>query len=131
MGVGVVVPEAPGNAPRGLRTLVLARSRDGLAGEVRVALNGGPPLSGDGKHSVPKVAPRLDPALSVTLEVAAGDQQFHQLDAVLPAAVAERVKPGEHGEFVVYATQNVELSAFVVVPLRSAMPPPAPKPWKR
>ncbi len=47
--------------------------------------------------------------------------------ATLPATV--RVKPGEMGDFVVYATQNVEVLACAVVPLAEELPPPPPEPW--
>jgi hypothetical protein len=45
----------------------------------------------------------------------------------LPDAVG--VKPGEYGDFIVYATQNVEVLACVVVPLSDELPPPPPEPW--
>jgi hypothetical protein len=47
--------------------------------------------------------------------------------APLPPSVG--VQAGEHGDFVVYATQNVEVLACVVVPLSDELPPPPPEPW--
>ena len=34
------------------------------------------------------------------------------------------------GDFVVYATQNVEVVACAVVPLAEELPPPPPEPWQ-
>ena len=82
---------------------------------------------GDRSQLVPKAAPSFDPALTVTLEVLPSDSP-QQLYAPLPAAVSERVGPGDHGDFVVYATQNVVVDACAVVPLAAEIPPPAPEP---
>jgi hypothetical protein len=75
---------------------------------------------------VPKNAPELDARTAATLHIPPGEA-WQEAFATLPAAV--KVRPGQHGDFVVYATQNVELSACVVVPLSDELPPPPPEPW--
>ena len=35
----------------------------------------------------------------------------------------------DRGEFVVYATQNVEVAACAVVAPQDELPPPPPEPW--
>ena len=56
-------------------------------------------------------------------------EQPQELAANLPEAVSKQVEPGDHADFVVYATQNVEVTALVVVPLQDELPPPPPEPW--
>jgi hypothetical protein len=125
--VGVVVPE--GGNGTGYRVIVRARSNDAQAGEVRFGLLSGPPPAGkDRKAMVPAAVPRLDPQLTVTLPIrpSAGHIEVYR---PLPEAAAARIEPGEHENFVVYATQNVELATFTVVPLADEIPAPAPEPW--
>jgi arylsulfatase A-like enzyme len=125
--VGMVIPE--GGNGTGLRVLLRARSSDGREGEIRFGLSAAPRVSDrDRAQPVPKAVPALDPKLVVTLRVPPGNSPV-DLVATLPAAVSERVKPTEHGDFVVYATQNVELRACAVVPLADELPPPPPEPW--
>ena len=137
VAVGMVVPklgrkEREGEAPvvEGpvpLRVLCRARSLDRHAGEVRVGLRAGPPPAKlDRASLVPSKAPEIDPARMSTLAVPAVENAV-EVFATLPSTVA--VKPGEYGDFVVYATQNVEVTACAVVPLADELPPPPPEPW--
>ena len=75
---------------------------------------------------VPADAPEVDPDRSVTIEVPPGPEP-REVFATLPASIAP--KPGKFGQFVVYATQSVELEACAVVPLSDEIPPPPPEPW--
>ena len=68
----------------------------------------------------------LDTARTATLVIPAGDTPTEAF-AALPRTVG--VRPGEFGDFVVYATQNVEVGACAVVPLSDELPPPPPEPW--
>jgi arylsulfatase A-like enzyme len=138
VAVGMVVPKpvtprgAPPSAspsPPGIRVLCRARSLDGRRGEVRVGLRARPgwaPESTSQDSLVPADAPELDPARSTVLEIAPGKEPVEPF-ATFPKTVG--VKPGDHREFVVYATQNVEVLACVVVPLSEELPPPPPEPW--
>jgi hypothetical protein len=131
---GVAIPllvpslsKADRDAGRPLRALCRARTTDRRAGEIRFGLRDGPPPSkSDRKSLVPSAAPALDPRRAAVLSVPAGDAPV-EVFATLPATVA--VRPGDVGDFVVYATQNVEVSACVVVPLADEIPPPPPEPW--
>jgi arylsulfatase A-like enzyme len=131
VSVGMVVPKGAdasrSGSGAGLRVIVRARATDGHAGQVRFGLLAGA-LRTDRKGLVPKQAPTLEPAMTVTLRFEPGEAH-QELYATLPEAVSERISPGEHADFVIYATQNVELSACAVVPLAPELPPPAPKPW--
>ncbi|UQA56509.1 sulfatase-like hydrolase/transferase [Polyangium aurulentum] len=127
VSVGMVVPKT-GNGT-GLRVLCRARSIDDRPGEIRFGM--GTRLawgSGDRDRGglVPKSAPELDARTASTLYVAPGEA-FQEVFATLPATI--KVRPGQHGDFVVYATQNVEVSACAVVPLSDELPPPPPEPW--
>lgn len=139
VAVGMVVPKT-GNG-QGLRVLCRARTTDGRAGEIRVGRRAGPPpLKGDHDSFVPRDAPALDASRASTLPVPAGAQGegargegargegAREVFATLPATIG--VKPGEFGDFIVYATQNVEVSACAVVPLSDELPPPPPEPWE-
>jgi arylsulfatase A-like enzyme len=138
VAVGMVVPklgrkEREGESsepPAGvvpLRVLCRARSTDRRAGEVRVGLRAGPPPAKlDRASPVPSTAPDLDPRRMSVLGVPAVDVPV-EVFASLPETVT--VKPGEMGDFVVYATQNVEVLACAVVPLAEELPPPPPEPW--
>jgi arylsulfatase A-like enzyme len=123
-------PEQPAR-PEGvvpLRVLCRARSTDRRAGEIRVGMRvGPPPTKGDHDSLVPNKAPELDTARTSVLGVPAVDLPV-EVFATLPASV--HVKPGEQGDFVIYATQNVEVLACAVVPLSEELPPPPPEPWK-
>ena len=136
VAVGMVVPKPRKGAPppAGVRVICRARSLDGRPGEVRFgprtaksALSAKP----DRESLVPRAAPELDAEHALTLAIPAGDparpEQPVEVFATLPEAM--RVKPGEHHDFVVYATQNVEVSACAVVPLSEEIPPPPPEPW--
>ncbi|MBW2456937.1 MAG: sulfatase-like hydrolase/transferase [Deltaproteobacteria bacterium] len=128
VAVGLVVPE--GGNGRGLRVIVRARTTDGQGGQVHVGILPGPALNeGDGAQLVPKRLPRMDPESGVTLDFAAGDH-FVERHATLPQAVGQEVEPASYTNLVVYATQNVELSAAAVVPLADELPPPPPEPWE-
>lgn len=125
VAVGMVVPK--GGNGTGLRVLCRARTTDGHAGEIRVGLRAGPPpAKSDHDSLVPRGAPALDTARTATLVIPAGDTPTEAF-AALPRTVT--VRPGEFGDFVVYATQNVEVGACAVVPLSDELPPPPPEPW--
>jgi arylsulfatase A-like enzyme len=122
-------PPSVAASPPGIRVLCRARSLDGRRGEVRVGLRARPgwaPDSTSQSSLVPADAPELDPARSTVLEVAPGKDPTEPF-ATFPKTVG--VRPGDHREFVVYATQNVEVLACVVVPLSEELPPPPPEPW--
>jgi HEAT repeat protein len=127
VGLGVTVPKA-GNG-KGLRVLCRARSTDGRLGEVRFGkgARGARLAKRDGASLVPADAPELDPERAVTLPIPEGSDPIEAF-AELPASAG--VRPGEHGDFVVYATQNVEVLACAVVPLSDEIPPPPPEPWR-
>jgi tetratricopeptide (TPR) repeat protein len=114
--VGMVVPESE-FATGGLRVFVRARSTGSGEGEVRFGLGRRPAVQDDDpNHDVPTEAPELAPELAVTLRFPAGGR-YEERYADLPEEVARRVEPGSYGAFVVYATQNTEVSACAVVPL--------------
>lgn len=127
--VGLVVPESEHATGEGLRVLVRAKVSGGEAGEVRFGLATTVMSDGDRSQLVPKKAPNFDPALTVTIPVPA-DGRTRELYATLPKAVSERVEPGDHADFVVYATQSVEVASCAVVPLAAEIPPPPPEPWE-
>jgi arylsulfatase A-like enzyme len=136
VAVGLIVPklgkkEIEGmEPPEGvvpLRVICRAKSADRRAGEVRVGMRlGPPPTKLDRESIVPSTAPEIDPRRMSVLAVPAVDHPV-EVFATLPSTVT--VKPGELGDFVVYATQNVELAACAVVPLSEELPPPPPEPW--
>ena len=125
VAIGMVVPKGGNGA--GLRVLCRARATDGRAGEIRVGLRAGPPpAKSDHDSLVPADAPALDTARTATLVIPPSDSATEAF-ATMPRTVT--VRPGEFGDFVVYATQNVELAACAVVPLSDELPPPPPEPW--
>jgi arylsulfatase A-like enzyme len=140
VAVGMIVPklgrkeregDGGGSEPREgvvpLRVLCRARSTDRRAGEIRVGMRAGPPPAKlDRASLVPSTAPEVDPRRLSVLAVPAVDAPV-EVFATLPPTVT--VRPGEMGDFVVYATQNVEVLACAVVPLADELPPPAPEPW--
>jgi arylsulfatase A-like enzyme len=118
VGVTLLVPlveHARPTDPPGLRVVVRALSR-GDAGEVRFGLAPAGWGGDDRKQPVPKHAPEVDPLSAVTLPFPASDVPLER-HADLPAEVGKRVKPGSGAEFVMYATQSVEVEAVAVVPL--------------
>lgn len=135
VAMGVVVPklgrsESAGTgeaSAKGLRVLCRARTTDRRAGEIRVGLRAGPPPArSDHESLVPSAAPAIDPRRMSVLGIPAADTLVEAF-ATLPATVT--VKAGEYGDFVVYATQNVEVAACAVVPLADELPPPPKEPW--
>ncbi|WP_437718554.1 sulfatase-like hydrolase/transferase [Sorangium sp. So ce448] len=126
VGLGVVIPKA-GNG-KGVRVLCRARTDDGRPGEVRFGrpTRGWRPPKRDGASLVPASAPELDPERAVTLAIPPGSEPTEAFATLPPAAGAQA---GNYGDFVVYATQNVEVSACAVVPLSDEIPPPPPVPW--
>jgi hypothetical protein len=119
----------PSDALGGLRALCRARSLDGQRGEVRVGLRARPgaaPDTGKSDSLVPADAPELDASRATVLPVAPAKEPVETF-ATLPKTVG--VRPGQQGEFVVYATQNVDVIACAVVPLSEELPPPPPEPW--
>jgi arylsulfatase A-like enzyme len=132
VAVGMVIPKPfKGDdiaLTGGLRAICRARSTDHRAGEIRVGLRAGPPPSKPDRESlVPSAAPDLDVAKTSVLGVPAVDTPV-EVFATLPPTVT--LAPGSYGDFVVYATQNVEVLACAVVPLSEEMPPPPPEPWQ-
>jgi arylsulfatase A-like enzyme len=130
VAVPLIVPKlakGDGEGDKGLRVICRARTTDRRGGEIRFGPRDGPmPTKSDRSSLVPSAAPALDARRASVLSVPAGDQPV-EVFATLPETVT--VKPGEVGDFVVYATQNVELSACAVVPLADEIPPPPPEPW--
>lgn len=124
VSVALRLPEASEDTGQGqgqgARVVVRTRTRDGNPGEVRVAVKPGPRAVEDRTRPVPKSAPVLDPARSVTLRVASTN--LIEVHATLPAEIAPR--PGDAVDLVVYATQNVEVSSLVLVPLAVERTPP-------
>jgi hypothetical protein len=128
VAVGMVIPKIEGIEARGLRAIVRGRARGGDAGEVRIGLSGAPRPEGDRKRPVPKRAPEMVHELSVSIRFEPSEDPIERY-ATLPAAVEKEVGPGDHVDFVVYATQNMEVAAVLVVPLSDELPPPPPEPW--
>jgi hypothetical protein len=140
VSIGVIVPKlsrkeregvpgdtGPREGVKPLRAICRARSTDRRAGEIRFGQREGPPpAKRDHDSLVPAKAPDTDPAKTSVLGVPAVDTPV-EVFASLPRAVA--VKPGEYADFVVYATQNVEVLSCAVVPLEDELPPPPPEPW--
>ena len=133
VAMGVVVPklgkgEGTGEGVlKGLRVICRARTTDRRAGEIRVGMRSGPPPArADHESLVPSSAPEVDAHRMSVLGIPAVETPVEAF-ATLPATV--KVKPGEFGDFVVYATQNVEVVACAVVPLADELPPPPPEPW--
>jgi len=127
----LLIPKTEKNPKdRGLRAICRARTTDAAPGEVRIgritSFNGA-----KGRYSswIPRSAPELDPSLSAVLPFDPGNDPdgMKEVFASLPRTVA--LKQGEMGEFVVYATQNVEVVACAVVALQDELPPPPPEPW--
>ncbi len=124
--IGMVVPETE-HGTGGLRVVVRARATGNTDAEVRLGvLPAGVYHDGDRSHDVPKRAPRLDPLLTVTLRFTPSDD-FQERYADLPDGANDRVKPGEHGDFVIYATQNTEIDACAVVPRTADVAPTPPR----
>ena len=128
--VGIAIPESEFASGKGLRVLVRARVTDQIAGEVRFGLSSRGVMSdGDRSQPVPKRAPSFEEAYTATLHFDPSADLVER-HALLPPAVAERVSPGDLADFVVYATQNLEIEAVAVVPLCVEVPAPEPLPWK-
>jgi len=124
--IGIVVPKrGTGDA---IRAMCRARSVDDRPGEIRFGMGTGRarPSTGRDREFVPIRAPELDPRKTAMLHVPPGEA-FHEVFTTLPESVG--VRPGDFGEFVVYVTQNVEITVCVVVPLSAELPPPPPEPW--
>ncbi len=126
-GIAISVTVPDGDSSLGLRALVLARSDSEGGGTLRVGLSSSPVASGK-LEPVPEATPELDPARTVTLAIE-GDGKLHQVAATLPDLISDTVKPGDTATFIVYATQDITLEIFVVLPLADELPPPPPKPW--
>lgn len=126
VGMGIVVPKK--GTSESIRALCRARSVDDRPGEIRIGMGSGRvrPSTGRDRELVPIKAPELDPQKTALLHVPPGEA-FQEVFATLPETVG--VRPGDFGEFVVYATQNIELSVCVIVPLAPELPPPPPEPW--
>lgn len=116
--VGVVVPK--GGDGRGYRVVLRARSLDQAKGQVRFGLFPGGVGHFDRTNPVPKEVPRMDPKLTVQLNISASEG-FQEPQAILPQAAQALLHGGQQSDFVIYATQNVAVDAFVVVPLRAEL----------
>lgn len=126
VSMGIVVPKR--GPADGIRAICRARSVDDRPGEIRFGMGTGRvrPSTGRDRELVPIRAPELDANKTATLHVPPGEA-FQEVFVTLPESVG--VHPGDFGEFVVYATQNVEITVCVVVPLSAELPPPPPEPW--
>jgi hypothetical protein len=124
--IGLLVPKTKHASGEGLR--VICRARSDVDGEIRFGLADHPLGDGSRQQRVPKHAMRLVPAQAVTIALPAGPEP-REVHAALPPAVRERLEPGAHGDFVVYATQGIEVEVCAVVPLSEEVPPPPPEPW--
>jgi arylsulfatase A-like enzyme len=129
LSIGLVVPESEHATGEGLRVLVRARATDGQPGEVRFGLARVLMSDGDRSQLVPKSAPEMAAGTAVTLEFAPSEAPT-EVYATMPKAVSDRLDPGNNADFVLYATQNVEVLGCAVVPLAKEVPPPSPVPWK-
>jgi arylsulfatase A-like enzyme len=117
-------------ADRGLRAICRGRTTDGLQGEIRIGrITSFTGAKGRYSSWIPRAAPELDPQQSTVLRIDPGSDPdgMKEVFASLPRTVD--LKQGEMGEFVVYATQNVEVVACAVVGLQDELPPPPPEPW--
>ena len=115
---------------RGLRAICRAKTSDGAKGEIRIGrITSFAGAKGRYSSWIPREAPELDPAQStlLTVDPGADPDAMKEVFANLPRTVA--LVQGEAGEFVVYATQNVEVTACAVVALQEELPPPPPEPW--
>lgn len=124
--VEVVVP--PGQAEKGIRVIVRARSTGRTPGEVVVS--SGRHLiqfDRDGKARRKKGVPPLDATRSVRLAIPVSETLL-EVAAPVPASLG--LRPAASAELVVYASTGVTLDAIAVVPLADELPPPAPQPWK-
>ncbi len=124
--ISIVVPKR--GSGEGIRAICRARSVDDRPGEIRFGLGNGRTRrsTGTDREFVPSRAPELDPKKTAMLHIPPGEA-FHEVFTTLPESTG--VRPGDYVEFVVYATQNVEITACVVVPLSEELPPPPPEPW--
>ncbi len=115
---------------RGLRAICRAKTSDGAKGEIRIGrITSFAGAKGRYSSWIPREAPELDPAQStlLTVDPGADPDAMKEVFANLPRTVA--LVQGEAGEFVVYATQNVDVAACAVVALQEELPPPPPEPW--
>jgi hypothetical protein len=124
--VEVVVP--PGQASKGIRIIVRARSTGATPGEVVVS-SGRHLIQFDreGKARRKKGVPPLDASRSVRLEIPVSET-FVEVAAAVPSSLG--LRPSGSAELVVYASTGVILDALAVVPQADELPPPAPQPWK-
>jgi hypothetical protein len=124
--IEVVVP--PGQAEKGIRVIVRARSTGATPGEVVVS-SGRHLIQFDreGKARRKKGVPPLDASRSVRLEIPVSET-FVEVAAPVPSSLG--LRPSASAELVVYASTGVTLDALAVVPQADELPPPAPQPWK-
>jgi hypothetical protein len=123
--IEVVVP--PGQAAKGIRIVVRARS---TASPGEVVVSSGRHLiqfDREGKARRKKGVPPLDAARSVRLAIPVSDTLV-EVAAPVPGSLG--LRPSMSAELVVYASTGVVLDALSVVPLADELPPPAPEPWK-
>ena len=127
----LLVPKTEKNpVDRGLRAICRARTTDGKPGEIRLGRITSF-VGAKGRYSswIPREAPELDPSQTalLTVDPGADPDAMKEIFANLPRTVA--LVQGEMGEFVVYATANIEVAACAVVALQEELPPPPPEPW--
>ncbi len=115
---------------RGIRAICRARTTDREVGEIRIGrITSFARAKGRYSSWIPSAAPELEDSRSAVLRIEPGSDPggMKEVFATLPEAV--NLKQGEMGEFVVYATQNVEVVACAIVALQDELPPPPPEPW--
>jgi arylsulfatase A-like enzyme len=125
--VRVVVPKKGGNG-RGVRILVRASCPKG--GEPGALVLGSAAhlvrFDRAGKSLPERGVPQLDESRSLKLPLRCESRPL-EVFATLPANLA--VRPGSSAEFILFASRNVSVEAFALVPLADELPPPPPKPW--
>jgi len=131
---GIVIPliipkvKEPSDQPSpphlpGARVICRAATNDSRGGEIRVGRAAKPIGFESRGWAVPHTKPELDPRHTTLITVPASREPL-DVFTELPAGMPNR--PGDAVILVVYATQNVEVSACAVVPLRGELAPRAP-----
>lgn len=119
--VRVAIPRGTGGDQ--LRCLVRARTRDGQAGTVTISRGSVATDNRGASSRVPEV--HTEQRLSITVP---GGDAFADRFSEVPELLA--LRPGLSADLVVFASHNVELRAFAIVPMAEELPPPPPKAWK-
>jgi arylsulfatase A-like enzyme len=120
LALQVVLPK--GGNSRGTRCVVRGRSRDGDPAEVRI----GRPVRGSAARIAAGAdAARFDPDRSVAVRFEA--KQWQERTVELPDTMG--AAPGRPLDLIVMLSNNMQLGAFVIVPLADEIPAPPPEPW--